>query len=307
MDRMRHPKVDLNLLVALRALLAERNVTRAAESLHITQPAMSAALARLREHFDDALLVQVGRRMELTALAQGLAEPLGDLLVRIDGLMNTRAEHDPATSRRRFTVAASDYVFEVLLAEVLGELSRSAPGVCVQVIAPSDDSATRLEAGEIDLLVAPEQFASSRHPSLELFQDDHRLIADAGNLRVGERVGLQEFLDLGHVVYEHNGRSFFDVWFDRTHGPVRRIEALVHSFAQIPRIVASTPRVAVMLTRMARRLAPAHHLRIAQLDFSSPRMSVVLQWHEGRENDMGLAWLRGVIEASARALDAVGP
>jgi len=116
---MRYHKLDLNLLTALKALLTEKNVTRAGESVHVTQSAMSGILARLREYFGDPLIVQVGRKMELTSLAQSLVEPVNDVLLRIDATIATRPEFNPLTTSRHFSLVASDYSINVLLLDVL--------------------------------------------------------------------------------------------------------------------------------------------------------------------------------------------
>ena len=102
---MRYQKLDLNLLTALRALLAEKSVTRAGEVVHVTQSAMSGVLSRLREYFGDPLIVQVGRKMELTPLAESLVEPVNDVLLRIDATIATRPEFNPLITRRHFSIS----------------------------------------------------------------------------------------------------------------------------------------------------------------------------------------------------------
>ena len=156
---MRYQRLDLNLLPALRALLTEKNVTRAGESIHMTQSAMSGVLARLRDYFDDPLVVQVGRRMELTPLAESLVDKVNDLLLRVDAALASRPAFEPALSRRHFTVIASDYVSTVLLVDVLREVSRVAPGVTIELLHPHANGAAALEAGEVDFIINPVQFA----------------------------------------------------------------------------------------------------------------------------------------------------
>src|ERR1700682_90541 len=129
---MRYHKLDLNLLTALKALLAEKNVTRAGESVHVTQSAMSGILARLREYFGDPLIVQIGRKMELTALAESLVEPVNDVLLRIDATVATRPGFARSSSRRLFSVVASDYVINVLLIDVLRRIHHEAPGMSLE-------------------------------------------------------------------------------------------------------------------------------------------------------------------------------
>ncbi len=110
---MRYKHLDLNLLVALNALLNERSISRAAVSLHLSQPAMSAALARLREHFKDELLVPNGRSMMLTARAQSLLQPVQHILLQIDSSISEAPVFEPKQSQRRFNVTVSDYTLEV--------------------------------------------------------------------------------------------------------------------------------------------------------------------------------------------------
>src|SRR5262245_4933192 len=112
---MRFNRLDLNLLVALDALLAEQNITRAAERLHLSQSAVSGALARLREHFQDELLVQVGRRMTRTPLAESLAQPVREILAQVQATVERRPGFDPSTSDRQFSIMVSDYVTTVLM------------------------------------------------------------------------------------------------------------------------------------------------------------------------------------------------
>ena len=134
---MHFQKLDLNLLVALDALIEERSVSRAADRLNLSQSAMSSALSRLREYFGDELLVPVGRRMEPTALALNLAPAIREILQRIRVTIQARPSFDPATAERRFRVMTSDYLVEVLLADVLRELADTAPGIQMQIL-PSE-------------------------------------------------------------------------------------------------------------------------------------------------------------------------
>lgn len=130
---MRFRRLDLNLIVYLDALLAERSVSRAAERVHISQSAMSDALARLRDYFQDKLFVQVGRSMVPTPLAQSMAQPVRDVLLQIELVASSNVQFDPLNSRRKIGILASDYVADVLLNKVLLRLSREAPGISVEI------------------------------------------------------------------------------------------------------------------------------------------------------------------------------
>ena len=152
--------VDLNLLPSLQALLELRNVSRAAERMHLSQPAMSAALGRLRRHFNDELLVRAGRGYELTPFAQALAPRVERALTDVQDAMQLRSEFDPASSDRRFVLAASDYVTGVLIRHLRALIAVEAPGVSVDYV-PTSRASIRpgLESfGSVDLIVGPMGF-----------------------------------------------------------------------------------------------------------------------------------------------------
>lgn len=299
---MRYQRLDLNLLVALRQLLADTSVTRAAQALHMTQPAMSGILARLREFFDDPLIVQVGRRMERTSLGQSLVEPVAELLVRIDATLGIRAGFDPATTQRRFSIVASDYLVHVLLTDVLRLIHDQAPGARIDLRQPTQDSASQLDAGEIDLLITPEAFGTASQRACTLFEDSFCALVDRTTSTVGNELTLEKYVTLGHVVYESQGKPFFDRWFDRTHGEIRRIEVSTHGFQSLPSLVIGTRRVATVPTRLAKQMAAMLPVRVVQLNFALPRLVEVLQWHQVRDLDPGLLWLRTLIIEQATRL-----
>lgn len=299
---MRYQRLDLNLLIALRVLLAEQNVTRSAQAMHMTQPAMSGILARLREYFGDPLIMQVGRKMELTPLARSLVGPINDLLVRIDATLGIKPEFDPASTRRRFSLVASDYVVSVFIAGVLNRVHQEAPGVSIELRQPAAENAAQLEAGEIDLLIAPEGFASGRHSAVNLFDDGYCAVVDRDHPDVGESLSLAQYAQLAHISVESMGKPFFESWFDRTHGEIRQVQVVAHTFALLPQLVAGTRLVGTMHARAAAMLTPSLPLKSVRLDFAVPRLTEVLQWHEARDLDPGAQWLRELIIAQAQQL-----
>jgi LysR family transcriptional regulator, nod-box dependent transcriptional activator len=300
---MRHNKLDLNLLTALKALLKEKNVTRAGESLHLTQSAMSGILGRLRDYFDDPLIVQVGRKMELTPLAESLVAPISDLLLRIDTTITSRPEFDPLTTRRHFSIVASDYSIRVLLLKVLREVYQLAPGITIDFVPPSERSAAELEAGEVDFIIQPDLFMSRSQTGLRLFEDNYCLLVDAQNDEVGETISLDQYLGLGHVAYQTSkiDLPFFENWFDREYGDLRRVEVAVHSFDLLPQLLIGTRRIATMHSRVLSTL-PSLPVRRVQPLFALPRLVEMLQWHHYREQDMGSRWLREHIITMAQKL-----
>jgi len=300
---MRYQRLDLNLLTALRVLLAERNVTRAGEQLHVSQSAMSGMLARLREYFDDALIVPVGRRMELTPLAETLVDKVNDLMLRLDATLATRPDFDPATSRRQFSIVASDYVIQVLLQSVLREVHREAPGIKIEFCQPSNTAAVDLENGEVDFVINPARFVTPNQASTVLFEDSYHLVVDAAHGEVGERVSLEQFKTLRHVTLENNGRPQFESWFLAEYGALPAAEVVVNNFGLLPLLVLDTARVAIMHSRMAlQTLEFWPQLRMVPLAFEAPRLIETLQWHRYRDLDLGSQWLRDKMMAHAAAL-----
>ncbi|MFT4067748.1 LysR family transcriptional regulator [Paraburkholderia sp.] len=304
---MRYNRLDLNLLVALKALLQEKNVTRAGESLHMTQSAMSGVLGRLREFFDDPLLVQVGRRTELTQLAESLIEPINDVIVRIDAALASRPMFDPAHTRRHFSFVASDYVQSILLFDVLAELHREAPGLTVELRQPSVNSAAELEAGEVDFVINHELFASPHHSSEVLFEDTYTIVAARENDSFGDEISLDDYLDSGHIGFQNGSRSLpmFEMWFAHQHKRARRVEVAAHTFNLLPHMVVGTQRLATMHTRLAYRCADSLPVRLVKPTFETPRLVEVLQWHSSRDSDAATVWLRDRIIAAAKRLPPV--
>lgn len=299
---MRYQRLDLNLLIALRTLLAEKNVTRAGECLHVSQSAMSGILGRLREYFDDPLIVPVGRRMELTPLAETLVDKVGDLLLRIDATLATRPEFDPATSRRQFSIVASDYVAQVLLTDVLREVHREAPGLKVVFQPPSNTASADLENGEVDLVINPERFAFGHQASTVLFEDSYRVVVDRDHPGIGERISLEEYRAAAHVTLELNGKPLFESWLAETHGEPEHVEVVVHAFGLLAPMVVGTRRIATLHTRMALQAARQLPVRLVEFGFETPKLVEILQWHRYRDLDPASQWLRGKIIAAAQAL-----
>ncbi|MFT3906172.1 MAG: LysR family transcriptional regulator [Steroidobacteraceae bacterium] len=304
---MRTRNLDLNLLRALQVLLAERNVTRAAEILHLTQSAVSGILARLRANFDDPLLVPVGRALEPTPLARELIEPVNDLLVRIEALVALRMDFDPARDVRHFNIVASEYASDVVLAPVLRRLHVEAPAVTVSLLQPSRTVLAELDNPETDLLITLQMYACAAHPVSPLFEDSDVAVVAMDNDGVGETLTLEQFLALGQVHYQgaRYGLSMFETWSQQHHMGPRRVEATVDSFHLVPALLVGTHRVATLPSRLAQRYCQELPLRIVKPLFDIPRMVEVLQWHGSREQDPGHRWLRTLIVAEAGRLPAL--
>jgi len=303
---MRYQRIDLNLLAALEALLTEGNVTRAAERVHITQSAMSGVLSRLREYFDDPLLVPVGRGMRLTARAEALLQPVRDILLRVDSTLGARPEFEAATAERTFTLIASDYVSHVLLGEVLRRVAVLAPRLCFDIRPTAAGMIQDLEQGRVDFLITPAH-AVADQPQQVLFDDTYQVIADHRHSELESGISVEQYRSLGHVVYqnEQGHNPWFDQWYANQHGGGRRIELITHSFTLMPRFIVGTRRIATVQTRLAMQFEQSLAVRLMAPPFDTPRLTEVLQWHRYREHDPGIRWLREQLVSTAADLPAM--
>ena len=299
---MRFNRLDLNLLVVLDALLRERSVTRAARELHLSQPAMSASLARLRVFFNDEILVQQGKRMLPTAHAQNLAPLVAQALADIEMRIMGAAIFDPATSQRNFRLCASDYVTVVLLQPLLAELEQSAPGVRIEIMAPTPEALPQLERGEIDFLLTPEQFASNAHPRQLLFEEKHVVVGCRRNPLFKHELTSAVFFEQGQVIM---GVGHAPSFAEREMGELnrrRRIDVICASFLAVPWMLPGTSRIAIMHERLAHLMMKQLPLSMAPLPFTFPLMREIVQYHSARAGDAGMQWFLESLLAQAAAI-----
>ena len=301
---MRLKGLDLNLLVALDILLEERSVSRAAERLHISQPAASAALGRLRDYFKDEILVLHGKRMIPTSYAESLQPEVGRILAHVEGMISLSAEFDPARSERVFRIIASDYITNVLLIPLAAELECTAPHVQLDVILPDDAVAIEFERGDIDIVLTPEEFMVGQHPSSLLFEEPHVVVGCGSNSLFDAEIGLQEFFEADHVGVRLGPErilTFTERRIEALGGP-RKIEIFAPNFSVVPWFLVGTNRLAVMQMRLAEIYKRILSLRTAPLPFEFPLMRVMAQWHSARAADQGLLWVVERLQGLAKKI-----
>jgi len=294
-------RLDLNLLVALNVLLAERSITRAAERLHLSPSATSGALARLREFFDDELLTQIGRRMVPTPLAESLEGPVGDCLLHIKATIDIKPTFDPATTTRNFRIMMSDYVATVLISRVLPRLESEAPNVKIELVSNESEPWESLNRGEVDFLVLPANFVRADHPSQVLFEDEFVCVCWEGNSTVGDTITLEQSLELGHVVARIGvlRPPTVDSWLFERFGHARRVDVVVTTFCSVPHMLIGTQRIAIMHSRLARVFRQTLPLKILPMPVESPRLVEMIQWHKYRDRDPARIWLTEVLSDAA--------
>jgi LysR family transcriptional regulator, nod-box dependent transcriptional activator len=308
---MRFNKLDLNLLVALDALMTLRSVSRAAEQLSMSQSAMSNALARLRDHFDDELLVQVGRNMELTPRAEGLQDAVRDVLVRVDTTIRAKPEFDPTRSDRVFRIFISDYTMVTLMPHLLALAANVSHSVRFEFLPQQNQPQRLLDRGEADLLVIPEIYCSQDHPTDKLLDETFCCIVwRDGPLAAPERsprgkMHVDAYRSAGHVVFQPPGAApSFEGSTMQKKGIVRRVEVSTFSFVGALSLVVGTNRVATVHRRLAHHGQKFLPIKLLEPPIPLPTMTQVMQWHKYRTNDPGLVWLRALLHQAVARMDA---
>jgi DNA-binding transcriptional LysR family regulator len=294
---------DLNLLVALDVLLTERNVTRAGERLFLSQPAMSGTLARLRHLFADELLVRVGRHLEPTPLAAELAAPVHECVKQVEDLMNLRRPFAPQTEQRAFRIAASDYVASLLLAPLVSRLTERAPNIAFRFVSLDPSAAERVGAGTVDFAVLPAGLDPTL-PAVPLFEDRWVCVVSANHPSVGERLTVDEYLALPHLVFGVAGPGHGSVADDHLAelGYERKIVASTESLATAPFHVHGTALATLVPKRVAERLRQAAGIKLIEPPFDLPPLRETLVWSPRFTESAAHAWMRGELVELAKQL-----
>ena len=295
--------LDLNLLVALEALLNESSVTRAAESVSLSQPAMSRALERLRHMLKDPLLVRSGRGMILTPRAEGLRVPLQDALERVRSVLAPNA-FDPATSQAQFRIMGADYFTQVMMPKVLARLYHQAPNIQVDLVNMSMAAVQSLKAGEIDLGIGViddgPDMAGAFHQ--KLFEDDFVCVMSKDHQLVEQALSLDEFCKARHAMMSITGRGTGAI--DRRLqelGRTRKTVLRLPHFLAIPSVISQTD----LLISMPRKLAatfPQQGIHVQELpaELRSSSFSISQIWHERFHHDPARKWLRAIVKGVSR-------
>jgi DNA-binding transcriptional LysR family regulator len=288
--------IDLNLLVSLDALLEEANVTRAAQRLHLTQPALSTQLARLRQIFGDPLLIPSpsGRGMTRSARATELMAPLHDVLKQLEAVVRQEPAFDALADTRRFTIAASDQAIAVLGFQLMQSWSEHAgPGVQLGfVVAEQSTSVERFERGEIDLLIGSERMVPVWTKARKLYDEHFVFVQRKGHPRGLAPLDLDSYCALGHVLVSTSGGSFFGFMDEHLQalGRARRVVLSVQHFTLVPELLARTDYVATLPSRLATRYRDV--LDVFDLPFKAGGFSLSVAWHPRNQADPGSVWLR---------------
>lgn len=296
--------IDLNLLVVLEALLAERHISRAALRLQLSQPAVSHSLARLRQLLDDPLLVRGQGGLVLTPRAHELAAPLAEALAQVRILLGPGG-FQPATARRTFRMAMSDYGALVVLPRLLRALRRAAPNIDLTVTQSSRETMTaQIADGALDVALAAFSFEPEGVRTAVLFDDDFACAVDATTVRDTGRLDHVAYLARSHVlVTAATERSeAIDAAVTRLGGR-RKIACSVPHWSVAPGLIVGTNMVLTTARRSLEALAD-NRLAIFEAPFTIPGFSYSMIWPEKAEADPGHTWLRERVREAATAADA---
>ena len=299
-ENMRFKGLDLNLLVALDALMTERNLTAAARSINLSQPAMSAAVARLRAYFQDELFTMAGRELVPTPRAEELASAARETLLHIQLSIISWEPFNPFQSDRRFRIILSDFVTLTFFEKVVKRVAREAPAVSFEFLPLADDCEELLRRGDVDFLILPEVFMS-KHPRARLFDETLVCIGCHTNQQLSQPLTFERYMSIGHVAAKFGNarRPSIEEWYLLEHGFTRRVEVVVQGFSMIPPMVSGTDRIGTMPLRLAQHFAKTIPLQIVELPLPLPAFTEAVQWPALHNGDPASLWVRGILSQEA--------
>ncbi len=297
MHEMHIGALDLNLLRVFDAVMAERNVTRAAERLFLSQPAVSHALGRLRHVLADELFVKVPGGVRPTPRAQELAGPVNEALAALEQAFNPPA-FDPARSTLRFRIATHDYLATVLMAALAERLAGEAPGISVRLRPTEGRALEMLDLQEADMAISAFGELPERFEERKLFDDHYVCVMRRDHPLAAKRLTLKRFAAARHLLISPRGdeRGFVDTAL-AAEGLTRHVAMIINQFAPAARIVARSDLVLTVPARIAQQDAEAFDLKVMPCPVEVPesftRTSVI--WHRRLGRHPAFQWLQQVM------------
>lgn len=294
--------VDLNLLVTLLVLLRERSVSKAAECLHLGQPAVSGALGRLRELFQDELLIRSPGGMRPTPRALELQSKLLPVLAEMQSVVLQKPLFDAATSERRFTIGVMDWVNAWLLPGLLSRLALQAPQARLAVLATDRFRvADMLQREEVDLAIGPFAAGPSWQRAQVLATVPYACVARPDVFGASPKLTLKRFAALPHVMVTYRGatRGIVDDAL-ALHGLQRRVVCTVPGFASVPPVLREMPAIATVPKVLADAWSDEYGLAALEPPIRLPANEVAIVTHQSRSNDLAVQWLGGLIKSASQ-------
>ncbi|PZU60248.1 MAG: LysR family transcriptional regulator [Sphingobium sp.] len=295
-----NPQFDLNLLVVLDALMEERGVSAAARRLGVSQPNVSFSLNKLRASLGDELMIRNGNRMQPTALAETLRDPVKRILNALETEILASRAFDPVTAERRFVISTSDIGELVFLPQLMRELAMRAPGVTLECRSMTPGELERaMSEGDVDLAIGyfPD-LAGSNFLTQKLFDHPFTCIASATHRQARPGWTLDTFLEQGHIVVAQRGRSqeLFEEQLSNM-GLKRRIQLQSPHFMSIPLLVAGSDLISTVPAAVGAIFATMAPLRLIDPPLASPLINIQQFWHRRVHDEPSVRWLRNLISA----------
>ncbi len=299
---------NLNLLPILRELLRTRSVARTSETIGLSQSGVSAALARLREVYEDEILVMVGRRLELTERGQQLVEQTERACLEVETLLRPQT-FDPAIETRRFVVCAADYITYLLAPGVVRRMQIEAPNAACHFIDYNPDMGGQLLRGGIDVLAIPESAAGSFRTDangFHLFADDIVVIASKRHKPFSGKLTRKAYEAAPHAMFQlaQKDTSSHERRILRAAGIKQTDVVMVEHFLTLPAIVETTECLALVQRRLAERFIRSHDIEIHPAPFESPQVRIAGYSMPATQRDAAHRWFSGLLNDVARELDA---
>lgn len=292
---------ELQLLYIFDAIMTERSVTRAAERLAMTQPAVSNSISRMRQIWNDPLFVRKGRNIEPTSYALSLWDQVGGPMFALTNAVHA-TQFDPGTSKRKFRVAATDVIVELIWRQLIELLEREAPGVDIHAV-PYTPEGTHdaLREAHVDLAVGVLNQHDHSLRSTWLFEGGYVLAMRADHPLAGRPISMEEFLEARHLLVSMSGEAhgFVDSYLDQK-GQSRRIAATVNHFSIVPEVLRETNLIAAVPEMISQDCGFVNGLWMGELPFEVDPTSLYLIWHARHDRDPGIIWIRDHIERLLR-------
>jgi DNA-binding transcriptional LysR family regulator len=294
-------KIDLNLLLVFDVLYRTRSTTRAAESLHITQPSVSNALKRLRSLLDDVLFVKSADGMQPTPRADAIASLIDEGFASLHLALGAGRAFDPATSTRTFRLYMSDVGQAVFIPTLIARLRKTAPGVSIVTAGPPLDVAQQMmKRGQIDLAVGLFSGLDADFHQQRLFMETYVALVRKDHPAIGKRISEKQFLAAEHVIYTPTSGSHLRVEarideLCKQHGRERRVALQLGHSSGLASIISSTDLVACVPKTLSRVLASRQDVRAVELPFAIEPLEIGQFWHERYQRDEAHHWLRALV------------
>jgi len=303
MRRVDLSNFNLNLLLALDGLLSQRSVTAAAKRVRVTPSAMSHSLAELRDLLGDPLLVRSGRGMVLTPRAEALVTPLHTLLMDAERLLGGGATFDPATTARRFVIAATDFLATLLMPALLEAAAREAPGTSLEIVPSSRrGNAWLLETGDVDLALGAIVDDAPGIRRMDVLTEGFACAARKGHPRINGALDLDSYVQTPHLLItlgDDTGPTWIDQALTKL-GRRRQVAARVRYFMAAPLIVARSDLLLTGPSMLVRYFAELVPLQVLRPPIDLPTYPEEAYWHQRFDEDPAHTWLRNLVTKTAR-------